>query len=554
MSAAKRKVNPLTIQEKKAVILEVENSNGRTKSQIAEQFRIPKSTLSTILKEKERILELNDTDDLGPQRKRMRMRRGLYPQLEEALFTWLQEQAAANQVVTGPKMLARSQELARQLGVDDFKTSAGWLDGFKKRHGLNAGRPDAADGWRPEVTPEGTVPLTQLPAMLDDFAATEVFVVAEMGLMFDLTPSDTSVGGCADGALASRRFSVLAAASADGSQKLPLLVVGDYAISGASQPGRIDYHVDASSWIQSQHFSSWLSRRNGELAAQGRKALFLCELLPVHAAGGGRDSLQLACMPPSPLTQDQLSPDGVLHALKRRYRRRVAGFLKEHGRRPAAGEAVQLLSRAWWQDVACDEVRRYHASVSLLREEVNGLPPPAPAADGAAELAALAGSRFAPPDGLTLSSYAAADDALLWATPAAAAAAAVTAAGGRQSAARAPRPAPSPPQAAASPAPAPAPVKKERGAGERLGSPAGRRRPSSNEALRAVLVLQQYFELREGNEELDEVLSFVAFAKEKIVKLQMQETRHDSKFRPVPWWGREGANNGRWIVARCTPR
>ncbi|KAF0295225.1 Tigger transposable element-derived protein 4 [Amphibalanus amphitrite] len=414
MSAAKRKVNPLTIQEKKAVILEVENSNGRTKSQIAEQFRIPKSTLSTILKEKERILELTDSEELGPQRKRVRMRRGAYPQLEEALFAWLQEQAAANQAVSGQTMLARSQELARQLGVDDFKTSSVWLDGFRKRHGLAAaGRPDSADGWRPETTPEGTVPLTQLPAMLDDYAATEVFVVAEMGLVFDLTPDEASVGACADAELAPRRFSVVVAASADGSQKLPLLIVGERSVSGASQPGRVAYHADPTAWIQPQHFSAWLGRRDGEMAAQGRKALFLCELSPAHAVGGGgREALQLACMPASPLTQEQLGADGVLHALKRQYRRRVTEFLVEHGRPPAAGEAVQMLSRAWWQDVSSAVVRRYHASVGLLRDEVNGQPAPPPA-EGAAQLAALAGSQFAPSEGCTLESFTTADNALL---------------------------------------------------------------------------------------------------------------------------------------------
>ncbi|XP_037071015.1 uncharacterized protein LOC119092144 [Pollicipes pollicipes] len=372
MSAAKRKVNPLTLKEKKAVILEVENSNGRTKSQIAEQFRIPKSTLSTILKEKERILNLNDADDLGPQRKRMRIRRGVHPQLEEALFAWLQEQAAANQTVSGQKMLARSQELAQQLGVDDFKNSVAWLEGFKRRHGLAGARPGPADGWRPEPAPDSTVPLGQLSALLDEYGAADVFVVAEMGVLFDLTPAEAggeAVKACAAGELASRRLSVLAAASADGSQKLPLLVAGERPLPGASQPGRLAYRAEPRSWLQPDHFASWLELRDGELGAQGRRALFLCELQPLHATAGGGDARERAASP---------------------------------------GEK---------------------------------------------------------------------------------------------------RP--------------------------RYGSPAGRRRPSSQEALKAVLVLQQYFQLRDGDDELDEVLSFVAFTKEKIVKLQTQEHRHDNGSQKV---------------------
>lgn len=528
MSAAKRKVNPLTLQEKRAVILEVERSNGRTKSQIAEQFRIPKSTLSTILKEKERILNLNDSlEDFGSQRKRMRMRRGTYPQIEEALFAWLQQQAAANQTITSQRMLAYSQQLARQLGVDDFKCSAGWLDSFKRRHGLSMGRPGSAD------LPSGDF-LSQLPALLEEYSAGDVFVVSEMGLVFDLTPSEAvaAIDSCAAGQQPRRRLSVLAATNADGSQKLPLFICGPENLPGASEPGRLTYRCDSASWLQPADFANWLEKRNGEFAAQGRRALFLCESGPLHAvAGGGQDSLQVVRLPPSPLTQAQLSsPDGMLHQLKRHFRGRVAGWLREHGRPPTAGEAVAMLSRAWSGGVSAAHVRRFHAAAGLLRHDAaNGTDDAAD--DAAAAYKALAGAAFEPPAGASFSGYVTADDGVWWCRegPSDPAGSQVVAA----TSVRADRlTAPLVPAARAGDRRVSPPIKRERSPApkrEGHGSPApppaaARRRPSSQEALKAILVLQQYFQLRDRDEELDEVMSFVAFTKEKIIKLQQQET------------------------------
>lgn len=58
--SASRKYKTLTLKEKVDVISAVEDS-GRTKSEIAKEYVIPLSTLSTYLKNKDKIIEGNCT-------------------------------------------------------------------------------------------------------------------------------------------------------------------------------------------------------------------------------------------------------------------------------------------------------------------------------------------------------------------------------------------------------------------------------------------------------------------------------------------------------------
>ena len=57
----------------------------------------------------------------------------------------LQEEAANNKPVPGPKLVAKAKELATEMNIDDFKCSAGWLNNFKRRHSLLKVAPGNSD-------------------------------------------------------------------------------------------------------------------------------------------------------------------------------------------------------------------------------------------------------------------------------------------------------------------------------------------------------------------------------------------------------------------------
>ena len=66
-----RKCSALSVAQKVSILEAVRNRGAKTKEQIAKEFGIPPSTLSTILKNEEKILELSKSDGArGCKRKR----------------------------------------------------------------------------------------------------------------------------------------------------------------------------------------------------------------------------------------------------------------------------------------------------------------------------------------------------------------------------------------------------------------------------------------------------------------------------------------------------
>ena len=70
----------------KVAIINAVETGIETKCEIARRYELPQSTLSTILKNKEKFKHLFATSKLKPGIKRCRL--ATYQDVEEALFSW----------------------------------------------------------------------------------------------------------------------------------------------------------------------------------------------------------------------------------------------------------------------------------------------------------------------------------------------------------------------------------------------------------------------------------------------------------------------------------
>ena len=84
MIANKRKLNKKSIKDKYSALKEVED--GKTKSQVAAKYGIPKKILSTWLKSKDKIF---GTTKKGSNSKHQRLRQCTFANLGQAMFKWL---------------------------------------------------------------------------------------------------------------------------------------------------------------------------------------------------------------------------------------------------------------------------------------------------------------------------------------------------------------------------------------------------------------------------------------------------------------------------------
>ncbi|KAH6948811.1 hypothetical protein HPB50_026545 [Hyalomma asiaticum] len=109
----------------KRVILD-ELAQGAKNCELVKKYGVSKSTISTILKNKDKIISANanSTD-------RKRLRRATYADVEEVLLKWFVDARARNIPISGPMMLAKAKDFAFLLDFPDFCPGNGWLHRFK---------------------------------------------------------------------------------------------------------------------------------------------------------------------------------------------------------------------------------------------------------------------------------------------------------------------------------------------------------------------------------------------------------------------------------------
>lgn len=301
---SKRKLKILTIAEKVDVINAVERS-GKKNYEVANEFGIPSSTLSTIMKNKTKIMA--NFGLLQPGRKKMKPAE--YPDLDACLFEWFVQQQQQQQQcrdggepVGGPALKRKADALAKSLGHSNFKNSTGWLDKWKKRNnvvlrranrGGVANAPDRGDRtayWRHCVS-----------SAVGQYSADDIFAADETAVLYECLPgcrcgqagrsacSDSSSSDSISSSSGSgnsntcrgRRVTVLLCANMSGAEKARPLLVGERRRPRCFRGVRsvpVDYcasgpraRMTASLWDR------WLGGFDETIAAQNRKVVLFVD-------------------------------------------------------------------------------------------------------------------------------------------------------------------------------------------------------------------------------------------------------------------------------------
>ena len=106
-----------------------ELEKGTPHKDVARMFEVPKNTLSTWKKHKEKIYE-NYERGLGATR----VEPEKYEAINKGVIKWLLIIRSENIPINGPIFKERAQEFAEQHNLEDFHASDGWLEKLKKRY------------------------------------------------------------------------------------------------------------------------------------------------------------------------------------------------------------------------------------------------------------------------------------------------------------------------------------------------------------------------------------------------------------------------------------
>lgn len=121
------------LQDKAAIIAQVKK--GRKKMEIADEFDITCSSMSTITKNKASILGALGN---GVSAKNKTVTAAAFSDVGKAVFAWFCEQRANKVPSSRRKFQQKALDFACMLGHNNFKASPGWLSRFKAHHDIVA--------------------------------------------------------------------------------------------------------------------------------------------------------------------------------------------------------------------------------------------------------------------------------------------------------------------------------------------------------------------------------------------------------------------------------
>lgn len=341
--ASKRKV--LCVDEKVCLIRAIEK--GEKRSDIGRRFGLSPSTIATIWKNKDKILQ---AELEGKSSKKIRKPK--FEDLDAAMLSWFHNQRQNNVPISGPIVKAKAEKFAEQLGINNFKASEGWLGKFKLRHNITYGK---INGEARDVDMNVTNNWinTVWPKLKEKYSSDDIFNADETGLFFKLTPDKTlkfKGDKCVGGKLSKERITVLVAANMSGTEKRKLLVIGKSKNPRCFKHIKqlpVTYKANKSAWMTSQFFEEEVRKWDAEL--KGRKILLLVDNCPAHPLVTNLRNIEIAFFPANTTSILQPMDQSVIKSLKGHYRRKLLMELIESDGKTSINmlQAVNFISKAW---------------------------------------------------------------------------------------------------------------------------------------------------------------------------------------------------------------
>lgn len=168
-----------------------------------------------------------------------------------------------------------------------------------------------------------------LPKILADHQPKDIFNVDEFGLFFNLLPDKTFTfrgETCHGGKRSKERLTVLAGANMDGSEKLPLLVIGKPKKPRCFKNIKVlpcRYENNKTAWMTCAIFEQYLRSLDARMGCKNRKILLFVDHCPAHPVVNGLRNVEVRFLPANTTSVLQPMDQGIIKVLKQRFRKRL---------------------------------------------------------------------------------------------------------------------------------------------------------------------------------------------------------------------------------------
>lgn len=288
------------------------------------QLKVSQGTISNTLKRS------NDYLSAEIEKGRAEIKRhkpAKYPDMEKVVYEWfLQHQERVN--ITGELILQKARDTMKLLyphDDSDFNFSTGWLGKFKHRHGIKSFRRFGESGSVDVQDMEQK--LVSIREKIDQFPMKDVFNMDETGLFYRLQADHSLATKQLEGRKQDKeRLTVVICCNEDGSEKIPLWIIGKYAKPRCFKNVNMNsldcqYRANKKAWMTSVLFDEYV--RSFDQMMHGRRVLLVVDNCPAHPRNiEGLRNVELFFLPPNMTSKIQPCDAGIIRAFKMHYRRR----------------------------------------------------------------------------------------------------------------------------------------------------------------------------------------------------------------------------------------
>ena len=229
MSAAKKRLTEL---ERLEIINQLERKNPPSKRYLGRSFNVSEGAIRKIWQNRDEIKRRSA--DMSEQRKskKLRFSSAKYPELESQLYDWISVIRKANLPISPSIIIARANEIANNLSLEDFKASWMWFSRFRDWKELQGVYLHGEGG---EVNKEDPALLEKLNKLYDEiitYDADRIYNMDETGIVFRMIPNYTyilpneDVKTARGRKKAKERVSLIVCSNATGSHKLQCSMIG----------------------------------------------------------------------------------------------------------------------------------------------------------------------------------------------------------------------------------------------------------------------------------------------------------------------------------------
>ena len=375
--------NTLTLKKKVEVIKAAAESHVGVR-RLAEQFNCGRTQISSILKSKEAILELYESNAGSSSIcMRKRVKSSEFSEINEALHKWYLIACSKNIYPSGPQLCEKAREIAQRLHVEGFKASNGWIKKWKRRYNVRYVKISGESADVSGITVESWK--ERVCELIEGYAAEDIWNLDETGCFWKALPDRGFAQkgtSCHGGKKSKERMTVAFLVNAAGSKETAIVIWKSAkprcfkSIDISNLP--VLYFSQPKAWMTADILVSVLTKLNRKLSSKGRNIILLMDNAGCHPENAVKDrfsNIKVIFLPPNTTSKLQPLDLGIIQNFKVKYRTLFLRFvLSQIDACSKASEVTKSLSILhsirWvaqaWDTVSPETIRRCFRKAGIL--------------------------------------------------------------------------------------------------------------------------------------------------------------------------------------------